>query len=259
MRPHLRDNPIAPCTWATWANPRPGPGRAHRPDGPAGASRALFRPGRRRHRRPGGRADQGLSEHGPPARPGGPVTPAGPGNDGDSSRAAPASRPRHLTRGDRQYSLGRLASIAGLAAAAAVAARQPWRGVELLEQTRGILAADTLDARGSDLARLRARAPGLAQASSKTSAPASTPSPAQPRHSPRIPPVTARTLPGPARTPLRPAEDLSPHPGGRRLRGLPSPPGPGAVGGPGTAGPGHLPVRHPVPLRRRDPHRRTRH
>jgi len=72
--------------------------------------------------------------------------------------------PRNLTRADRQYSLGRLASIAGLAAAAAVTAGQPGRGVELLEQTRGILAADTLDARSSDLARLRTRAPEQAQA-----------------------------------------------------------------------------------------------
>jgi len=76
----------------------------------------------------------------------------------------PQAAPRNLTRADRQYSMGRLASIAGLAAAAAVAAGQPGRGVELLEQTRGILAADTLDARGSDLARLRIQAPELAQA-----------------------------------------------------------------------------------------------
>jgi len=59
------------------------------------------------------------------------------------SHAAPST----LARADRQYSLGRLASIAGLAAAAAVAAGQPGRAVELLEQTRGILAADTINAR----------------------------------------------------------------------------------------------------------------
>ena len=76
----------------------------------------------------------------------------------------PRAVPRTLTRADRQYSLGRLASIAPLVAAAAVAAGQPGRGVELLEQTRGILAADTLDARDSDLARLRTQAPGLAEA-----------------------------------------------------------------------------------------------
>ena len=96
----------------------------------------------------------------------------------------PHAAPRNLARADRQYSLGRLASIAGLAAAAAVAAGQPGRAVELLEQTRGILAADTLDARGSDLARLRTKPPGWPRRS-RTSAPASTPSPAQPRYSPR--------------------------------------------------------------------------
>jgi tetratricopeptide (TPR) repeat protein len=70
--------------------------------------------------------------------------------------------PRSLTRADRQYSLSRLASIAGLAAAAAVAAGQPGRAIELLEQTRGILAADSLAARDRDLPRLGAVAPGLA-------------------------------------------------------------------------------------------------
>jgi len=71
--------------------------------------------------------------------------------------------PHSLARADRQYSLSRLASIAGLAAAAAVSAGQPRRAVELLEQTRGILAAVTLEDRSSDLARLRRRAPRLAQ------------------------------------------------------------------------------------------------
>jgi tetratricopeptide (TPR) repeat protein len=70
--------------------------------------------------------------------------------------------PRSLTRADRQHSLSRMASIAGLAAAAAVAAGQPGRAIELLEQTRGILAADSLAARDRDLPRLRAVAPGLA-------------------------------------------------------------------------------------------------
>jgi hypothetical protein len=71
--------------------------------------------------------------------------------------------PHALTRADRQYSLSRLASIAGLAAAAAVSAGHPGRAVELLEQTRGILAAVTLDARSSDLARLRRGSPHLAR------------------------------------------------------------------------------------------------
>jgi tetratricopeptide (TPR) repeat protein len=74
----------------------------------------------------------------------------------------PQAAPRALARADRQYSLSRLASIAGLAAAAAVTVGQPGRAVELLEQTRGILAADTLAARDGHLPGLRAVAPGLA-------------------------------------------------------------------------------------------------
>jgi tetratricopeptide (TPR) repeat protein len=74
----------------------------------------------------------------------------------------PQAVPRHLIRGDRQYELGQLAGIAAQAAAAAVNAGRPDRAVELLEATRGILVAHTLDARGSDLAELRSRAPDLA-------------------------------------------------------------------------------------------------
>ena len=163
-RPHLRGNPIAPCTWTTWAT----------------ALQALAEhTGRTALLDQAGRCfAQAAADTGAPAavRISGYQSMASlPGQAGLSPRQAleametaaallPQAAPRNLTRADRQYSLGRLASIAGLAAAAAVAAGQPWRGVELLEQTRGILAADTLDARGSDLARLRARAPGLAQA-----------------------------------------------------------------------------------------------
>ena len=74
----------------------------------------------------------------------------------------PQVAPRALVRADREYSLGQLASLAGQAAAAAVAAGRPGRAVELLEQTRGVLVADTLDARSSDLTRLRGQQPGLA-------------------------------------------------------------------------------------------------
>jgi len=81
-----------------------------------------------------------------------------------ATQLLPQVAPPSLVRADRQYSLGRLASLAGLAAAAAVAAGNPGRAVELLEQTRGILAAGTIDARSSDLAALRRRNPGLAQA-----------------------------------------------------------------------------------------------
>ena len=80
-----------------------------------------------------------------------------------AARLLPQVAPHGLARADRQYSLGRLASIAGLAAAAAVTAGQPGQAVELLEQTRGILAADILEARSSDLARLRRRVPRLAR------------------------------------------------------------------------------------------------
>ena len=74
----------------------------------------------------------------------------------------PQVAPRALARADREHSLGQLASLAGQAAAAAVTARRPGRAVELLEQTRGVLVADTLDARSSDLTRLRGHSPGLA-------------------------------------------------------------------------------------------------
>ena len=74
----------------------------------------------------------------------------------------PQVTPRALVRADREHSLGRLASLAGEAAAAAVTAGRPGRAVELLEQTRGVLVADTLDARSSDLTRLRGHPSGLA-------------------------------------------------------------------------------------------------
>ena len=74
----------------------------------------------------------------------------------------PQVAPRALVRADREHSLGQLASLAGQAAAAAVTAGRPGRAVELLEQTRGVLVADTLDARSSDLTRLRGHPSGLA-------------------------------------------------------------------------------------------------
>jgi tetratricopeptide (TPR) repeat protein len=68
---------------------------------------------------------------------------------------------RSLAREDREHGLGKLAGLAAQVAGAAVAAGRPGEAVELLEQTRGVLLADTLDAR-SDLSELRARAPELA-------------------------------------------------------------------------------------------------
>jgi hypothetical protein len=74
----------------------------------------------------------------------------------------PQIAPRTLAREDRSHRLSLLAGLAGAAAAAAVGAGQPGRAVELLEQTRGILVADTLHARSSDLGRLRRVSPSLA-------------------------------------------------------------------------------------------------
>jgi hypothetical protein len=74
----------------------------------------------------------------------------------------PQIAPRTLARQDRSHRLGLLAGLAGAAAAAAVAAGQPGRAVELLEQTRGLLAADTLQAHSSDVGRLSEASPALA-------------------------------------------------------------------------------------------------
>ena len=74
----------------------------------------------------------------------------------------PQVAPRVLVRADREHGLGQMASLAGQAAAVAVTAGRPDRAVELLEQTRGVLVADTLDARSSDLTRLRGQQPALA-------------------------------------------------------------------------------------------------
>ncbi|MEZ0094084.1 CHAT domain-containing protein [Streptacidiphilus sp. EB129] len=69
----------------------------------------------------------------------------------------PSLAARQLSRGDREYETGLLSGLPAQAAAAAVDAGQPARAVELLEQTRGILVADALDARSGEAARLRRR------------------------------------------------------------------------------------------------------
>jgi len=77
----------------------------------------------------------------------------------------PQAVSRHLPSGDREHGAGSLAGLAAQAAAAATAAGRPIRAVELLEQSRGILIADTLNARSGESARLRdsraAQAAGL--------------------------------------------------------------------------------------------------
>lgn len=69
---------------------------------------------------------------------------------------------RSLNRADREHHLRQLSSLAGQIAATAVNAGRPERAVELLEQARGVLVADTLNARSSDLGRLREHDPHLA-------------------------------------------------------------------------------------------------
>jgi tetratricopeptide (TPR) repeat protein len=74
----------------------------------------------------------------------------------------PQIAPRRLSSPDRQRLLGEV-TVSGLAAEAAsvaIAAGQPGRAIELLEQARGIVLTDAMGARG-DLTELQALAPGL--------------------------------------------------------------------------------------------------
>jgi CHAT domain len=88
----------------------------------------------------------------------------------EAVRLLPQLAPRALARADREHQLGSISplggagSLAGVAAAAALAAGRPARAVELLEQARGVLVADTVNARSSDLSRLWETAPSLAAA-----------------------------------------------------------------------------------------------
>ncbi len=77
-------------------------------------------------------------------------------------RLLPQAAPRTLARTDRERALGQVQGLGGRAAAAALTAGQPARAVELLEQARGVMIADSLDARGSDRVRLREQAADLA-------------------------------------------------------------------------------------------------
>ncbi|MEV0774915.1 CHAT domain-containing protein [Streptomyces sp. NPDC050428] len=65
---------------------------------------------------------------------------------------------------DRGHLIGEAGSLAGAAAAAALNAGRPHRAVELLEQSRGVLTAESVADGGSDLDRLRSAAPDLAGA-----------------------------------------------------------------------------------------------
>lgn len=65
---------------------------------------------------------------------------------------------------DRGHLIGEAGSLAGAAAAAALSAGRPRRAVELLEQSRGVLTAESVADGGTDLERLRSAAPDLATA-----------------------------------------------------------------------------------------------
>jgi tetratricopeptide (TPR) repeat protein len=69
--------------------------------------------------------------------------------------------PRELTRPDQEFRLRTLAGLGPEAAAAALAARQSERAVEMFEQGRAVLFSQLLDDR-SDVSQLRARHPVLA-------------------------------------------------------------------------------------------------
>jgi hypothetical protein len=69
---------------------------------------------------------------------------------------------RNLHSRDRQHRLGEVSGIGTQAASIALAAGRPERAVELLEAARGLLLAETMNAR-RDLSRLRVHAPELAQ------------------------------------------------------------------------------------------------
>lgn len=69
-----------------------------------------------------------------------------------------------LDLADRGHLIGEAGSLAGAAAAAALNAGRPCRAVELLEQSRGVLTAESVADGGTDLDRLRSAAPDLAAA-----------------------------------------------------------------------------------------------
>ncbi|MBV7699551.1 CHAT domain-containing protein [Streptomyces sp. TRM70350] len=83
----------------------------------------------------------------------------------DAYRAAIAELPllawHGLDRRDRLDALGRAAGVAGEAAAVALSTGRPHEALRLLEQGRGVLLAQALDAR-DDMTDLRERAPHLA-------------------------------------------------------------------------------------------------
>ncbi|MGC0328820.1 tetratricopeptide (TPR) repeat protein [Streptomyces sp. SAI-170] len=84
-----------------------------------------------------------------------------------AAEAAVALLPRigidGLDLGDRGHQIGEAGSPATAAAAAALDAGLPGRAVELLEQSRGVLTAESVAAGGADLQRLRTAVPEVAE------------------------------------------------------------------------------------------------
>ncbi len=79
----------------------------------------------------------------------------------DAVALLPMLTPRWLSRADREHGLGEEAGLAAEAASAALSAGRPRRAVELLEQARGVLLGEAMDARGG-MGELHGRAPDLA-------------------------------------------------------------------------------------------------
>lgn len=67
----------------------------------------------------------------------------------DAVELMPKAGPRSLSSADWQYRLDQIGSLAELVAAAAAAADQPERAVELLERARGLLLGDTVNVPGA--------------------------------------------------------------------------------------------------------------
>jgi hypothetical protein len=80
---------------------------------------------------------------------------------GQIMRLMPFVAPGELRRADREYRLGEIAGIGEVAAATALSAGDTVRAIERLEQARGQLLGEAMDAR-LNLDRLRTSAPGLA-------------------------------------------------------------------------------------------------
>ncbi|GHI83480.1 CHAT domain-containing protein [Streptomyces xanthophaeus] len=81
----------------------------------------------------------------------------------EAVRMLPRLAARDLTRTDQQYVLAREHGLAAEAAAYALQAGRPEQALEVLEHGRGVLLGRLLRSRDTDVARLRERAPELAE------------------------------------------------------------------------------------------------